>query len=234
MPASSILRRHWRSTSETELKSALLHAQGSVDAFAAATSACGSLLQSWVQGEAVVAYEHYPPADVIDLRSGTQFYYHAHRTQGEEHGHLHLFWHATATGRRSWPRRGRPRWTRSAPSHMLALALDARGLPVKLFTTNRWVTEGHWFDAARTLACVDRCRPGPVSGHEHSCAWLGHFLSMYRPVIADLLARRDARLARSALSDPLSDRRLETLSQRRVDWAADLDALAAEAARRGL
>ena len=97
------------------------------------------------------------------------------------------------------------------------------------------VTEGHWFDAALTLTCLDRCRPGPVPGHVNACAWLGHFLAMYRPLIADLLQRRDARLANhGALAGALSNQRLEVLSQSRVDWAADLDALQTEATRRGL
>lgn len=235
MPASATLRRHWRTASLTELGTALHHGQASVEAFATATETAGSLLQSWVQGAEVVEYEHYPPSDVIDLASGTQFYYHAHRTHGDEHGHLHVFWHATASGRRSRPTQGRKVWKRHAPTHMLAIALDARGLPVKLFTTNQWVTEGHWFDASLTLACLDRCRPGPVPGHENACAWLGHFLALYRPLIADLLQRRDARLAKhGALADALSNHRLEVLSQSRIDWAADLDALQAEATRRGL
>ena len=101
MPASAKLRRHWRSASLTELGTALHHGQASVEAFATATESSGSLLQSWVQGAEVVEYEHYPPADVVDLGSGTQFYYHAHRTHGDEHGHLHVFWHANASGRRS-------------------------------------------------------------------------------------------------------------------------------------
>lgn len=235
MPVSATLRRHWRSASLTELGTALHHGQASVEAFANATQSSGSLLQSWVQGANVVEYEHYPPDDVIDLGSGTQFYYHAHRTHGDEHGHLHVFWHATATGRRSPPSQGRKVWKRHAPTHMLAIALDARGLPVKLFTTNQWVTEGHWFDAALTLACLDRCRPGPVPGHELACAWLGHFLAMYRPLIAELLQRRDARLTNhGSLTNALNDHHLEVLSQSRLDWAADLDALQTQATRRGL
>lgn len=235
MSASTTLRRHWQHASASELQASLHHGQASIEAFADVTQASGSLLQSWIQGAEVVAYEHHPPTDIIDLRSGTQFYYHTHRTQGGEHGHLHVFWHATASGRRSRPRHGRKVWTQTAPSHMIAIALDARGLPLKLFTTNLWVTDGHWFDAASTLACLDRCRPALVPGHEQACTWLGHFLALYRPLLADLLLRRDDRLSRHGpLRHALTDRRLEVLSQSRIDWAADLDALQIEAARRHL
>ena len=56
---------------------------------------------------------------------------------------------------------------------------------------------------------------------------------LYRPLIADLLIQRDRRLARRAdPALPLDNRQLELLSLIPIDWAADLDALEAEAARR--
>lgn len=117
----------------------------------------------------------------------------------------------------------------------MAISLDARGLPVGLFTVNRWVTDGHWFDAATTLSFVDRFVLDAVQGHAHSCRWLTGFVRLYRPVIEAILFKRDERLARrAALQDALADHRLEVLSQKAIDWAADLDALEAEAARRAL
>ena len=108
-------------------------------------------------------------------------------------------------------------------------------MPVGLFTVNRWVTDGHWFDAPATAACVERFALGNVDEHEHSCRWLTGFAHLYRPLIQDLLLRRDARLARRAdLALALEDRRLEVLSATSIDWAVDLDALETEAARREL
>jgi hypothetical protein len=233
MTASKQLLRHWHAADDAQLASVLRDARLSVSAFADATAAHGSLLQSWIQGRAVVEFEHYPPDDLVDLRSGSQFYYHAHRDAAQEHGHLHLFWHATASGRRRYLRAGRRRWTRSAPSHLIAIALDARGLPVALFSVNRWVTGGHWFDAATTMRQVQRFAMGEIAGHEHGCRWLTGFVRLYRPLIEHLLRLRDQRLARrSDLAQALDDRSLELLSLMPVDWAADLDALEAEAARR--
>ncbi len=210
-------------------------ARDSVSAFADATAASGSLLQSWIEGREVLEFDHYPPDEVIDRRRGSQFYYHAHRDGAREHGHLHLFWHASASGRRRYLREGRARWTRTAPTHLFAISLDARGLPVALFTVNRWVTDGHWFDAATTLSFVERFELIGVEGHAHSCRWLSGFVRLYQPLIADLLVRRDRRLARRAdLTQALGDHRLELLSQARIDWAADLDALESEARRRGV
>jgi hypothetical protein len=235
MSAHPLLRRRWRQASDEVFASDLRQARDSVAAFSQATEASGSLLQSWIEGRPVVEFEHYPPDDVVDFRHGSQFYYHAHRDGDQEHGHLHLFWHATASGRRRYLRPGQPRWVRTAPTHLFAISLDARGLPVGLFTVNRWVTDGHWFDAATTLSFVDRFALDAVESHAASCRWLTNFVRLYRPLIEAILLKRDARLARRAsLEDALTDHRLEVLSLQPIDWAADLDALEAEAARRGL
>jgi hypothetical protein len=124
---------------------------------------------------------------------------------------------------------------RTAPTHLFAISLDARGLPVGLLTVNHWVTDGHWFDATKTLSFVERFALDGVNGHQQSCRWLSGFVHLYRPLIGGLLFRRDERLARRA--DPLAaltDHRLEVLSMVPIDWAADLDALETEATRRGL
>lgn len=233
--ANPVLRRHWRSASDSLLATELQVARGSVSAFADATAASGSLLQSWIAGRQVVEFEHYPPDDVIDLRHGSQFYYHAHRDGDLEHGHLHLFWHASASARRRYLRPGQARWIRTAPTHLFAISLDARGLPVAVFTVNRWVTDGHWFAASTTMSLVERFMLEAAQGHMHSCRWLTAFVRMYRPLIEALLVKRDRRLAgRRDLQRALGDHRLEVLSAAPVDWSSDLDALEAEAARRGV
>lgn len=235
MAASKDLQRHWREASDAQLARALDEARRSVAAFAAVTSSTGSLLQSWIRGDAVTQFEHYPADDIVDPRTGCQFYYHAHRDGDREHGHLHLFWHAAASGRRRYLRPGQAHWRRTAPSHLFAISLDARGLPVGLFTVNRWVTDGYWFDAATTMSMIERFAVGAVPGHEHACDWLTGFVRLYQPLIWQLLTRRDRRLSRrrdreAALQDP----RLEVLSQLPIDWAADLQLLEAEAGWRGL
>ena len=235
MAASKYLRRYWRGLSDAQLALAVRAARRSVAAFADATSSSGSLLQSWIRGQVVAEFDHYPPNDIVDLRTGCQFYYHSHRDGDRKHGHLHLFWHATASGRRRYLRPGHARWVRTEPTHLFAISLDARGLPVGLFTVNRWVTDGHWFDAATTMSMVDRFDIGRIKDHQHSCDWLAGFVSLYRPLIHGLLVRRDRRLARRPdLEAALQDRRLEVLSDVPIDWAADLNALEANANWRGL
>jgi hypothetical protein len=209
-----------------------------VGAWVAVTRRRGSLIQDWVRGSVVDEAEHFPPNDLIDLRTGSQFFYHAHRSGLAEHGHVHLFWHATASGARRRPRHGRTAWRRTAPTHLFAIGLSDRGLPVSLFTVNQWVTEGHWFDAQRTLALLDRFCITPVRPHSDSCRWLNNFVTMYRPAVERLLADRDRRVARLTARRPwrevAADTRVEMLSTLALDWRADLDAVAAEAQRRRL
>lgn len=235
MTVSLPLLRHWHACTDAEVIRISNAAHKSVSAFAAATSSSGSLLQSWIGGREVNKFDHYPPDDIVDFRKGCQYYYHSHRDGTREHGHLHLFRHASASGRRRYFRPGQARWQRTAPTHLFAVSLDARGLPLGLFTVNRWVTDGHWFDAATTVACVEQFAMGNIPGHEHTCRWLTGFVQMYRPLVSHLLYRRDARLARHTdLARTLDDHRLEVLSTSVIDWAADLDALQALAARRGI
>lgn len=235
MTASRHLQRHWRDASDAQVTRVLHDARDSVSAFAKVTAEHGSLIQSWVAGRPVIQFEHYPPEDLVNVRRGSQFYYHAHRDGDQEHGHLHVFWHATATGRRRYLKPGKPRWNRTEPTHLFAISLDARGLPVGLFTVNQWVTDGHWFDAGTTMACVDRFAMGDVEGHEHSCRWLTGFVRLYRPQIGELLVQRDKLLARRTdLARALQDRRLEVLGLIPIDWIADMHMLEAESDRRGM
>ena len=229
-----------RALSDSELIRLHDTARASLSAFRQATAIHGSLIQSWVRGASVVALEHYPAGGVVDRRRGSQFYYHSHRAESLEHGHIHLFWHATRSGRRRLLGRTRAGktsgdWIRGAPSHLVSIGLDARGLPVTLFTVNHWVTGGYWFDAPTTIARVRRFELCEVEDHADSCAWITAFVRLYEPLIARVLHARDRRLARNApLETALNDRRIEVVSHARLDWARDLQRLEDELSMRGL
>jgi len=202
---------------EVALRRQARHAHASLAAFADATREHGSLVQSFVRGSELRSLEHYPADDVIDRRHRSQFFYHCHRAGALEHGHLHLF-----------------RRVRDEPAHLLAIGLDARGLPVSMFTVNRWVTGGPWFDAARIVWMLERFRMGAVPDHAASCAWLTHFLRLYLPLAGQLLHARDARLAELARARSLdavfADRRIEVLSRAQLNWARDLERIDAACA----
>lgn len=174
----------------------------------------GSLIQVFTGGGAIQAQIHYPEKDLVDPRSGTQCYYHCHRGNAE-HGHLHLFRRPTAD---------------EPLSHLIAISLDSRGLPVALFTVNRWVCADQWLPAADSLKLLRG-----VSLHRSGCDrdlshWLIHFLRFYHPIVQQLLLQRDQRLhaAGGSLDQRLEDRDLEILSFRSIDWSADLAAVDAQ------
>jgi hypothetical protein len=171
-----------------------------------------------------VALRHYPRDDAIDAASGTQFYYHAHdsrRRPPEEHGHFHLFVRA-------------PRAARGAATgfvHVAALSLDARGLPLRWFTTNRWVTGERFAPADEVIAALPRLRPSARGRLTPVAQWLGAMVELYARPVAALLRRRDAVIARRSAGAPrervLEDRSLDVVTEHRIDLPADLARLAA-------
>lgn len=150
-----------------------------------------------------VEWDHYPRGDHVDAASGARFYYHAHpadeRAEGE-HGHFHLF----------VPAPGEP----GAISHLVGISLDAQGLPLRLFTTNHWVTGDAWRDAGALASLLPgftlRAR-GPLAP---VARWLTAMVALYDDVIVELLQERDRRLDAGAAA--LEDRTLHIVSQRPV------------------
>ena len=73
-----------------------------------------------------VEWQHYPNNDLVDAISGYEFYYHSHSSDEMpkgEHGHFHLFKrHATNPEKFH---------------HLIGIALDPKGVPVRIFTTNQ-------------------------------------------------------------------------------------------------
>lgn len=149
------------------------------------------------------------------------FYYHAHRTPGAssaEHGHFHLFAPLGATGGDA------PRYT-----HLLAIGVDARGMPLRLFTTNRWVTDETWLPAERVIALIEAVAAAPAAGADPLEAWLRAQLGVFAPQIAALLRHRDrrvaARLQGGRRPGLLEDRRMHVLSHCRISVERQLVAL---------
>jgi len=171
----------------------------------------GSLVRACTGDGVVLAERHYPEDDWRDSLSGGQAYYHCHRP-GQEHGHLHLFMPA-APG--------------AALSHLLGIGLDPRGLPLSLFTLNRWVANDAWLPAGACSKLVQSFSLAASEADPHVSGWLEQFLRFYAPLIQALLLDRDRALADLGcpLEQALEDRGLEIPSQVAIDWGADLDAV---------
>ncbi len=169
-----------------------------------------------------VEWAHYPQPDAIDPQSGWKFYYHAHAASQRpqaEHGHFHIFVPAPAPAADG----------AAAFSHLVGLSVDARGLPLRWFTTNRWVTSEVWQSAEALSRFLDSPRLSAAEPRDVA-QWLQHLLLLFRDDIRALLQARDARIAAptgrgqhaAASRSRFDDHRLRIVSQRRAVLARRL------------
>lgn len=172
-----------------------------------------NLVTCLIDGAPFQALSHYPPDDVIDSESHSQYYFHAHR-QAQESGHIHCFM------------RGREQ---TGLTHVAALSLDHTGRPTRFFTTNLWVTDDHWADAPRVISHLPHMVWQNAPGPEPVNQALSALFILFRHELTALLHRRDEKLARWAAKypgqNPLADERLEILSSFRIDLPKTLGRL---------
>ena len=89
--------------------------------------------------------------------------------------------------------------------------------PIRLFTTNRWVTGETWYRATDVTAMLDRFALGPVGPAPLLNRWIAAMIGLYRPQIADLVTARDEavmnwRFRRRGKPHVFDDHRLDVTS----------------------
>ncbi|MDO8650616.1 MAG: hypothetical protein Q7R66_00295 [Undibacterium sp.] len=155
---------------------------------------------------------HYPARDVFDPKNGTSFFYHAHRSKKfpiNEHGHFHLFF---------YEKKLNDIVSQSDDfSHFIGLSLDDKGLPLRWFTTNRWVSGEQWRPAGElvqllpTFLVQTNGRLAPVAN------WINAMVRLFQPQIAQLLYRRDKLMARHIASSgrefSFENRKLDVITE---------------------
>ena len=221
----------------------------------AALAAGGSTIVAEATGDgAIDDWRHYPDGEVYDRASHAQYFFHRHaagprgRSVGAaEHGHFHLFLRGEGMPAGVTPLllpelavANAPAAQPSAPlrlgasdkvCHLIALAVDARGEPLRLFTTNRWVTGETWYRADDVIGVLGRFRVHDSRPSALLNRWLGAFVRLYEADIAALLRQRDKAIVERrwrSRGNVLEDQRLEITSSA----AVDLDARLAEIERR--
>lgn len=167
-----------------------------------------NLVADVLGGRPFVEYEHYPPEDVRDRRTCAQYYFHAHpQTRGKwnDYGHFHTF--LTLPG--------------TLPCHLIAIAMNRDGRPVRLFTTNRWVTGGPWLVAGDMIGLLDRFAIHRVKPSRPLNRWITAMFILFRAEMEQLLRMRDRRIAvwqrRHPGRDVFQDRNLEVASGQAID-----------------
>lgn len=158
-----------------------------------------------------VAWNHYPAHDYVDSDSGYEFYYHAHDQHDmpeSEHGHFHLFYRNPTRPNRF--------------IHLISIALNTKGLPVRLFTTNEWVTGESMVDAKQVLGAINRFTIRAQGRLAPIAKWLKAILTIYSDEIAQLITKRDKWIAEklakgSNRSFLLNNRKHHVLSECSID-----------------
>ncbi len=173
----------------------------------------------------IVLWHHYPGVDIVNGAHASRYFYHCHPVEERgngEHGHFHIFIGKTAFSKDVRPMISPPK-KRNTPKvvHVAALSINAAGLPVGWFTTNRWVT-GEWMyraaDIRQLLPLIDfRGDAGDPLVND----WLTAIVHLSFDMIGVLLDQRDAQIMAQDPSGENED--LEIASQAAIDLAVLLD-----------
>ena len=76
-------------------------------------------------------------------------------------------------------------------SHLIAVSMDTYGFPIRIFTTNRWVTGENWYPAADVRVMLDRFLIDHAFPSWPVNRWISAMVGLYRPYIDVLLEARD-------------------------------------------
>lgn len=179
-----------------------------------------SLVEAIMNGKPFEVWTMYPwDHGVIDKRTRSQYFYHAH-PQTPEHGHFHLFYHH-----------------KNQLAHLVAVALDNAGEPISLFTVNRWVTDEVVLPASKMKSYVPRFRVDNDAFDREVSDYLRHLLALYHAEIGALLDQRDAVYAayraRHNGRQPYEDRDLEMTGALEIQVDEQIAGIEHELRRRG-
>ena len=185
--------------------------------------------------ETFYEWDHYPEGDVYDHESHAQFYYHAHpqELRGGEHGHFHTFLRPLGMPQGvapvALPDLDAPKDENDALSHLIAISMDKFGLPIRLFSTNRWVTGETWYRADDVCAMIDRFVIDHAQPSWPVNRWVSGMVQLFHPQIVALIRLRDQRVQEWADTHPdlnvYEDRDLEVTSVVNVSIDAQIEKL---------
>jgi len=172
--------------------------------------------------ETFFEWDHYPDGDVYDSESHSQFYYHAHPEDERpgEHGHFHTFLRPGGMPKGIKPAKVPDYKPKDDPDdelcHLIAISMDKFGVPIRLFTVNRWVADDVWYDAEDVIALLDRFEMDVVHPSWPVNRWITGMVQLFQPQIAALVRARDVRIAEWRAARPdgnvFTDHDLETTS----------------------
>jgi len=193
-------------------------------------------------------WDHIPKGDVYDRETHAQYYYHAHavanRFEGE-HGHFHTFVRPKGMPPDMKPAEvpgaKMPEDPNNKLSHLIAVSMDPKGFPFRLFTVNRWVTGEVWYKAADVIRLLDVFEIDHTWPSWPVNRWISAAIPLFRPQIVALVEARDRQVDAWAAERPESntpheeifeDRSLEVASYLDINIDKQVKAVLAEINRR--
>ena len=122
-------------------------------------------------------------------------------------------------------------------THLIAVSMNPQGLPICLFSTNRWVAGETWYRADDVCALIDRfdidhARPSwPVN------SWISAILQLFHPQAMALIRARDERMkewgGRKPDQNAFEDRELEITAALDISIDDQMAAVQAALAAKG-
>ena len=171
--------------------------------------------------------DHYPKGDRIDYDTGAQYFYHCHRENFEttEHGHFHCFLRYKHIPAQIKPTR-LPDWDKNIDNpmtHIVAIAMNCYGQPIRLFSVNRWISFEVCYDAKHTSRFIKQYKMTKQDSPYWQVLdrWVEGMIQLFAPQIQWVNMARDKALAEAKLLYPDSnvyeDDRFEELSEIPID-----------------
>jgi len=139
-----------------------------------------------------VEWQHYPANDLVDEVSGYEFYYHAHSADempNGEHGHFHVI-----------------KRDSKGFHHLIGIALNPMGLPIRLFTTNQWVTGEEMADSSMVIKSIRGFEMAKKGRMALVSRWVSALITLFSVEIERLILERDKKIAQ--LVAEMGDREL--------------------------
>jgi hypothetical protein len=160
-----------------------------------------------------IEWQHYPINDLVDEVSGYEFYYHAHSAAEMphgEHGHFHVI----------------KRDTKSF-HHLIGIALNPKGLPIRLFTTNQWVTGEEMADATTTIKSTRGFEMVKKGRMALVGRWVSALITLFSVEIEGLILERDQKITQLVAETGnrelvMNSRKQNVLTECKIDLMARL------------
>lgn len=186
------------------------------------------------EGEGFCAMKHYPKGDRIDYVNGGQYLYHCHREnlETEEHGHFHCFIRKAGLPKSVKPMNlpDKAKYMDCMMTHLVAIAVNRVGQPIRLFTVNRWVGHDTWFEAEKMQRFIKRFKVRPEKELERWSLmdlWVESIVHAFAPQVAWLQEVRDIEMARLIKEQPdnyiYEDKKVEELSSIEISLEAQVN-----------